>query len=114
MLRPLIRISEGIRFRELGAGTLRLLMSHYTLCALKILPRPPISLIGTLEGVEPMRRGTELEVGALVENISGLNRRTITCTPCPPRSHSSGAICPQIPRAPNTMPRPPISSIGRS
>ncbi len=53
-----------------------------------------------------MRRGTELEAGALVENISGLSRRTITCTLCPPRGHRSGAIRPHIPRVSKTL-RPP-------
>ncbi len=60
----------------------------------------------TLEEAEPTQRKTELEAGALVENISGLSRKTITCTLCPPRSHSSGTICPHIPRVSKTF-RPP-------
>ncbi len=68
--------------------------------------------------------GTELKAGMLVENISGLSRRTITCAGrspkcshqsslCPPCGYSSGAICPHIRHAPKTALRPPIRNIRR-
>ncbi len=70
------------------------------------------------DGRNTISCGTKLKAGVLVENISGLSRRTITCAGqsslCPPRGYNSGAIHLHIPRAPNTMSRPPISSIKKS
>ena len=65
------------------------------------------------DGKNTIPCGIEWEVGALVENISGLIRKTITSALCFPGAHSSDAIRPHISRILET-PRPPIGRIGRN